>query len=168
MGGDYVAGLECGVAGDGGGEGAGGVEGGEESGRKLPGGRAGGMRGVGGGVAGGGGALDGEAVGWRMRGGGEGGEAGLGGELALVTLEGAAEEGEVLGLVDEEDGAVAMGAGHEEGYAAEVERPCAAVEAEGDGGGGGGVAEGVEVDDGGYLEGFGGEVVFALGEVPRS
>jgi len=89
----------------------------------------------------------------------------------LVTPEGAAQEGEFLGLVDGEDGAVAVGAvggvaGRDEGYAAEVERPCAAVEAEGDGGIGGGVAEGVEVDAGGYLEEFGGEVVFALGEVP--
>lgn len=132
-----------------------------------------GGRGVGAGlVAGGGGALDGEGgagfEGGGCEGGGEGGEAGLGVELALVLPEGAAEEGEVLGLVDGEDGAVAMGAGHEEGYAAEVERPCAAVEAEADGGGGGGVAEGVEVDDGSYLEEFGAEVVFALGEVPRS
>lgn len=92
----------------------------------------------------------------------------MGGE---VTLEGSAEEGEVLGLVDGQDGAVAVGAvggvaGQDEGYAAEVERPGALVEAEGDGGGGGGVDEGVEVDAGCYFEELGGEVVFGLGEVP--
>lgn len=122
-----------------------------------------------------GGAPDGEAVagfdGEGCGGGRERGEAGLGIELALVPPEGAAQQGEVFGLVDVEDGAVAVvagvgGAGHDEGYAAEVERPAALVEAEGDGGGGGGVAEGVEVDAGCDLEELGGEVVCALGEVP--